>query len=235
MIVLQHCTGDASPDALAAPVAHAEPAQHRARPRAPLQPAGASPARWRLSSPLAPSPLPVANARFAAGYRPDPGGNRRAPNISQRSGRRPYRAPAPSSPWRKSPLHSSGDASRLTALFVGCICPICARVTPYQAGASPLSVQRGASPRAARGDRPAPKHAAEATGYTGTQLPDSAEASFPINVSPARRRLLPPSIDRSSSSPCSACSASAFRSWSRRSRPTPSCPPSTSGWPGSWA
>ena len=34
----------------------------------------------------------------------------------------------PSSPWRKSPLHSSGDASR----------------------ASPLSMQRGVSPRAAR-------------------------------------------------------------------------------------
>ena len=55
-----------------------------------------------------------------------------------------------SSPWRKSPLHSSGDASRLTALFVGYICPICALLTPCQAGASPLSVQRGVSPRAAR-------------------------------------------------------------------------------------
>ncbi len=47
------------------------------------------------------------------------------------------------SPWRESPLHSSGDASRLTALFVGSICPICALLTPCQAGASPLSVQRG--------------------------------------------------------------------------------------------
>ena len=64
------------------------------------------------------------------------------------------------SPWRKSPLHSSGDASRLTALFVGYLCPICALLTPCQAGvlcpgalqptgASPLSVQRGVSPRAA--------------------------------------------------------------------------------------
>ena len=35
-----------------------------------------------------------------------------------------------SSPWQKSPLHSSGDASRLTALFVGYICPICALLTP---------------------------------------------------------------------------------------------------------
>ena len=57
----------------------------------------------------------------------------------------------PHSPWRKSPLHSSGDASRLTALFVGYICPICALLTPCQAGASPLSVQRGVSPRAAQG------------------------------------------------------------------------------------
>ena len=51
----------------------------------------------------------------------------------------------PSSPWRKSPLHSSGDASRLTALFVGCVCPICALLTPCQAGASPLSARRGDS------------------------------------------------------------------------------------------
>ena len=56
---------------------------------------------------------------------------------------------SPGSPWRKSPLHSSGDASRLTALFVGYICPICALLTPCQAGASPLSVQREVSPRAA--------------------------------------------------------------------------------------
>ncbi len=36
------------------------------------------------------------------------------------------RDPGLNSPWRKSRLHSSGDASRLTALFVGYICPICA-------------------------------------------------------------------------------------------------------------
>ena len=59
---------------------------------------------------------------------------------------------SPSSPWRKSPLHSSGDASRLTALFVGYICPICALLTPCQAGASSLSVRRGVPPRAARAD-----------------------------------------------------------------------------------
>ena len=55
----------------------------------------------------------------------------------------------PISPWWKSPLHSSSDASRLTALFVGYICPICALLTPCQAGASLLSVQRGVPPRAA--------------------------------------------------------------------------------------
>ena len=55
----------------------------------------------------------------------------------------------PISPWRKSPLHSSGDASRLTALLLGQICPIFSLVAPCQAGASPLSVRRGVSPRAA--------------------------------------------------------------------------------------
>ena len=52
------------------------------------------------------------------------------------------------SPWRKSPLHSTGVASRLTSLLVGCICPICALLTPCQAGAPPVSVRRGVSPRA---------------------------------------------------------------------------------------
>ena len=59
------------------------------------------------------------------------------------------------SPWRKSPLHSSGDASRLTALLLGQICPIFSLVPPCQAGASPLSVQRGVSPRAANQARAA--------------------------------------------------------------------------------
>ena len=40
---------------------------------------------------------------------------------------------APNSPWRKSPLHSSGDASRLTALFVGYICPMRAAASPSPA------------------------------------------------------------------------------------------------------
>ena len=54
------------------------------------------------------------------------------------------------SPWRKSPLHSSGDAPRLTALLLGQICPIFSLVAPCQAGASPLSVRRGVSPRAGK-------------------------------------------------------------------------------------
>ena len=52
------------------------------------------------------------------------------------------------SPWQKAPLHSTGDASRLTALFLGRIWPICSLVTPCQPGASPVSVRRGVSPRA---------------------------------------------------------------------------------------
>ena len=53
----------------------------------------------------------------------------------------------------KSLLHSSRDASWLTALFRGLRSvrghrrPICSLVTPCQAGASPVSVQRGVSPR----------------------------------------------------------------------------------------
>ena len=33
------------------------------------------------------------------------------------------------SPWQKAPLHSTGDASRLTVLFLGRIWPICSLVT----------------------------------------------------------------------------------------------------------
>ena len=54
------------------------------------------------------------------------------------------------SPWQKAPLHSTGDASRLTALLLGRIWPICSLVTPCQPGASPVSVRRGVSPRAAK-------------------------------------------------------------------------------------
>ena len=56
------------------------------------------------------------------------------------------------SPWQKAPLHSTGDASRLTALFLGKICPICSLVTPCSGRArhchDRVSVQRGVSPRA---------------------------------------------------------------------------------------
>ena len=49
-------------------------------------------------------------------------------------------------PVAKAPLHSSGDASGLTALFVGCICPICALLTPCQAGAdAALGATRGST------------------------------------------------------------------------------------------
>ena len=86
-------------------------------------------------------------------------GARPVPRLSPRAARRgAIRArPAessmavfPSSPWQKAPLHSTGDASRLTALFLGRIWPICSLVTPCQPGASPVSVRRGVSPRAAR-------------------------------------------------------------------------------------
>ena len=60
-----------------------------------------------------------------------------------------FSLPPPDSPWQKAPLHSTGDASRLTALFLGRIWPICSLVTPCQPGASPVSVRRGVSPRAA--------------------------------------------------------------------------------------
>ena len=106
---------------------------------------------------VAPSPVPVDRLPWVGARPPWP------PLRSSRSSRRQRRRDpdhfqrlvAASNPWRKSPLHSSGDASRLTALFVGCICPICAILTPCQAGASPLSVQRGVSPRAAS-RRPSP-------------------------------------------------------------------------------
>ena len=58
------------------------------------------------------------------------------------------------SPWQKAPLHSTGDASRLTALFLGRIWPICSLVTPCQPGASPVSVRRGVSPRAVKAHPP---------------------------------------------------------------------------------
>ena len=43
------------------------------------------------------------------------------------------------SPWRRSPLHSSSDASRLTALFVGCVCPILNMRPPHALSAGRLA------------------------------------------------------------------------------------------------
>ena len=74
--------------------------------------------------------------------------------------------PGASSPWRKSPLHSSGDPSRLTALLLGQICPIFSLVAPCQAGVSPLSVQRGVSPRAASVSAAAEDAATTRIGFT---------------------------------------------------------------------
>ena len=53
----------------------------------------------------------------------------------------PGRDASPNSQWQKGPLHSTGDASRLTALFLGRICPICSLVTLCRPGASPVSVR----------------------------------------------------------------------------------------------
>ncbi len=43
----------------------------------------------------------------------------------------------------KVPLHSTGAASRLTALLLGHILPVFSLVAPCQTGASPVSVRRG--------------------------------------------------------------------------------------------
>ena len=54
-----------------------------------------------------------------------------------------------SSPWQKPPLHSPGDPSRLTALFLGRIWPLCALVPPCSGRARDchdrVSVRRGVS------------------------------------------------------------------------------------------
>ena len=62
------------------------------------------------------------------------------------------------SPWRMTPLHSSRDASHLTALFVGCRYAICALLTPCQAGARrELAARPSAGPPApAASDRVRP-------------------------------------------------------------------------------
>ena len=43
----------------------------------------------------------------------------------------------------KIPLHSTGPASRLTALLLSQILPVFSLVAPCQTGASPVSVLRG--------------------------------------------------------------------------------------------
>ena len=49
----------------------------------------------------------------------------------------------PEQPVVKGPLQSTGAASRLAAVLLGRILPVCSLVAPYQTGASPLSVRRG--------------------------------------------------------------------------------------------
>ena len=99
-------------------------------------PVGCSPSGkpWSARS-LTTRTLPLstpAAAPLVAGRAPDRGLRRRAPARSRSHAVADApSAPATSqvrtrlsSPWRKSPLHSSGDASRLTALLLGQICPI---------------------------------------------------------------------------------------------------------------
>ena len=52
-------------------------------------------------------------------------------------------------PVAKAPLHSIGAASRCAALFIGQILPVFSLFSPCSAGAPPISVQRGVSPRTA--------------------------------------------------------------------------------------
>ena len=94
-----------------------------------------------LISPLAPAALGAMRG-FATGCRPTAAGPLRG-WIGDWVGS----VFAFASPWRKSPLHSSGDASRPTALFVGYICPICALLTPCQARAF-LARERSQPPAA---------------------------------------------------------------------------------------
>ena len=102
---------------------------------------------------------------------PDHSADRRPSNDRNWRPRAPQTGPSTSSPWQKAPLHSTGDASRLTALFLGRIWPICSLVTPCQPGASPVSVRRGVSPRAAsrprRSSRRRSRHRLRATDSAG--------------------------------------------------------------------
>ena len=55
-----------------------------------------------------------------------------------------------SSPWQKSSRHSTGSAQARTALLLGHILPVCSLRAPCPAGAAPVSVLAGLSPRTAR-------------------------------------------------------------------------------------
>ena len=86
------------------------------------------------------------------------------------------------SPWQKAPLHSTGDASRLTALFLGRIWPICSSSPPCQPGASPVSVRRGVSPRAAKRARRA--KAGHSQGGPGAPTTELRRTGRPSRVGP---------------------------------------------------
>ena len=101
--------------------------------RRPTLPGGVR-CRWHLHSPdtrvrTCQCGLGPADAR-PAGRSPD--ARQRAPGAAGFK----VPGPVPSTPEVQSPLHSGGDASRLTALFAGCIGPICALLTPCRAGTS---------------------------------------------------------------------------------------------------
>ena len=56
------------------------------------------------------------------------------------------------SPWQKSSRHSTGSASRRTALLLGHIFPICSLGAPCPAGAAPVSMLAGLLPRTVEGN-----------------------------------------------------------------------------------
>ena len=87
--------------------------------------------------------LILAERRRLAGSPPQPSAAAAPAPATDAGAAAPGRAPdadrTSRQPVRRSPLHLSDDAPRLTALFVGCVCPTCALLTPCQPGASPLS------------------------------------------------------------------------------------------------
>ncbi len=69
----------------------------------------------------------------------------------------------PSSPWQNPRCIRAAMHPAWTALLLGRICPIWSLVAPCHAGASPLSVRRGVSPRTAS----APANAGSRSGGPG--------------------------------------------------------------------